>query len=499
MGDLETRLRQLGDEMALRAPSELSPTPDALRRIRVGRTVRGAGALAVVVALAVGGIAGAQALKDDQALPPVRENSSMPFVDTWTSTDVEGRTRTLIIRATGEDTVLLTLRNNLSHVCSGSSSTLEGTGRVFGARLTIVSPVITCDDGSAPRVESDLPPPEELLANLTFEYEEAPDILTNFSPLEERRVRSGGQAIYSGRTLVWGRAGAQNRVGDIGGTIAYGDGDGIWARDLTDPNDPANRVSLSPAIGDPLEWSRDGSKLLLRREVPRGDDAFSHTDLFVLDADGLVRVTDTGEWLDGGSFSPDGTEVIYAIPEGIYATEIGTGSTRLIRPAGDRLIDTSECPGSEGCVNGQRLFDTTLEAATLSPDGSEIAFFDGMGDWGHSLQVMDSDGTGVRVVVENRQTLEAGHVYGLQWSPDGDRLAFSLEGRLYTVGADGSDLRLIIDGGVQPYWSPDGSHIAYTRLDEQSSKGGSLEIVRLEDLRAQNFGDGKSGPWREEM
>ena len=105
----------------------------------------------------------------------------------------------------------------------------------------------------------------------------------------------------------------------------------------------------------------------------------------------------------------------------------------------------------------------------------------------------------LHVVVENGETLGVGHVYGLEWSPDGSRLAFSIEGRLYVVGVDGSGLRLVTDNGVRPYWSPDGSHIAYMRPDPETSGSGSLEIVRLDDLQVQNFGDGGSGPWTAEM
>jgi Tol biopolymer transport system component len=122
-----------------------------------------------------------------------------------------------------------------------------------------------------------------------------------------------------------------------------------------------------------------------------------------------------------------------------------------------------------------------------------------MGDWGHSLRVMDSDGTDARVVVENSATLGAGHVYGLQWSPDGRQLAFSIEGRVYVVGVDGSGFRLVAENGVEPYWSPDGSHIAYTHLEPPAIERGSLAIVRLDDLQVQKFGDGESGPWTWEL
>jgi Tol biopolymer transport system component len=344
------------------------------------------------------------------------------------------------------------------------------------------SPEITCDDGSEPKLEDDLPPPEDLLRDLTFEYDPESDILINYSPLEHRRIGAEDQAIYNGFTLVWGRAEAEKRIGDMTGWITYGDNQGVWARDLTSSRDPADRVHLSSTSGTPIGWSPDGSKLLVQRDI-------NEPGLSVVNSDGTeTRLTDGNESTDGGSFSPDGTAVVYAEGGRIYVMDADGGSPQLLlAPGGRRYPDE---PGR---------FETMLQEPQWSPDGSQIAYFDGMGDWGHSLRVMDSDGTASRVVVENGETLGAGHVNGLQWSPDGSRLAFSIEGRIYVVGVDGSGFRPVTDDGVEPYWSPDGSHIAYRRPDPEGPSRGSLEIVRLDDLQAQNFGDGGSGPWTPEV
>jgi hypothetical protein len=455
-------------------------------------------------AAAFGGLAGV--LISGRGTVPA-DQPSRRFVGTWTSTDVDGRTRTMVIRASGEDTYEITVRNHLALVCSGAPSTLTGTGQLFGSKLVISSPEITCDNGSEPKVEDDLPPPEELLRGLTFEYDPEADTLTNYSPLERRSIGGKGQSIYSGLTLVWARADAENRTGDVSGWITYGDKRGIWARDLTNPGDPSDRVRLGSTPGTPIAWSRDGSKLLVVRDVPPPDPSVTlSTDLFVVNSDGTeTRLTDANGSIDGGSFSPDGTAVVYAVtPEcwwrsgcgaeggnlssAIYVVDAEGGSPQVLLTAGSRRYP--DRPGPDGPVR----FETMLQEPKWSPDGSQIAYFDGMGDWGHSLRVMDSDGTDSRVVVENSETLGVGHVYGLQWSPDGSQLAFSIEGRLYVVRVDGSGFRLLTDNGVWPYWSPDGSHIAYTRDTD-----GSLEIVRLNDLQVQNFGDGESGPWTAEV
>jgi Tol biopolymer transport system component len=288
--------------------------------------------------------------------------------------------------------------------------------------------------------------------------------------------------------LVWERTEAENRIGDVRGWITYGDKRGMWARDLTSPGDPADRVLLSSAPGSPIAWSPDRSKLLVLREMTEDPNVFFSTDLFVVNSDGTeTRLTDANGSVNGSSFSPDGTAVVYAVEKedfssAIYVVDAEGGSPQvLLTPESRRYPDE---PGR---------FETALQEPKWSPDGSQIAYFDGMGDWGHSLRVMDSDGTDSRVVVENSATLGAGHVDGLGWSPDGSQLAFSIEGRLYVVGVDGSGFRLVTEGGVDPHWSPDGSHIAYTV--SFFGEGGTLEIVRLDDLQVQNFGDGGSGPW----
>jgi hypothetical protein len=464
--------------------------------------------------LVIGGFAAARSLTNDEALPPAEKNSNVSFVDTWISTDVDGRTRTMVIQPSAaiEDAYEITVHDDQALVCSGAPSTMTGTGRMFDtAYLVIRMPVITCDDGSEPEVADGFPPLDELLVDPShdftpfpdgpvFEHDPETDTLTNYSALERLRRRPGGGLTLSGRTLVWARSEAENRIGDVGGWVTYGDGDGIWARDLTSPGDPAERVLLSSTPGTPTAWSRDGSKLLVVRD-----------DLFVVSSDGTeTRLTDANDSIDGGSLSPDGTAVVYATTRecwwentcgaedgnpasAIYVVDTAGGSPQVLLTSESRRYP-DDC-GSHTCMSGR--FETALQEPKWSPDGSQIAYFDGMFDWGNSLRIMDSDGTDSRVLVENGETLGGGHVEGIEWSPDGSRLAFSVGQHLYLVGVDGSGFRLVAEEAVEPYWSPDGTHIAYTRPDDDGR--GSLEIVRLDDLQVQNFGDGGSGPWTADL
>lgn len=302
----------------------------------------------------------------------------------------------------------------------------------------------------------------------------------------------------------------------VGGWIAYGNDEGIWAVNPTPRGTPAERIQLSERPGEPLAWSSDGSKLLIYREGPN--------DLVVLNSDGTETLLVHGgkyDFFSGGSFTPDGSKVIYGVtnwpPEedwqsSIYMVEAGGGSRRQLLASGSHNY-----PGG--------TFRTALFCPTFSPDGTQIAYFDGMGDWGNSLRVMNVDGSGVRVLIDDQEEMIS-HTKNLAWSPDGSRLAFDAlygggiwivgvdgsgltkvdgkdvrwsptgrqlafrsAGGIWVTNADGSERRLVAPVGRRPVWSPDGSRIAYERSP------GTLETVRWNGSDVQTIGAAETGPW----
>ncbi|MDP9476105.1 MAG: hypothetical protein M3R38_10555 [Actinomycetota bacterium] len=85
-----------------------------------------------------------------------------------------------------------------------------------------------------------------------------------------------------------------------------------------------------------------------------------------------------------------------------------------------------------------------------SPDGAKIAF-----ERGDGIYVMEADGSA-------QKHLGAGSAPA--WSPDGKRIAF-VKNTIYTMGADGSDERSLMElpsKCYEPAWSPDGAKIAFS-------------------------------------
>ena len=301
----------------------------------------------------------------------------------------------------------------------------------------------------------------------------------------------------------------------VGGWIAYGNDRvqqgplGIWAVDPTRPKDPEARIQLSERPGTPLAWSSDGSKLLIWRfhdqatgrwnREPEGSPP-SWMALFVLNADGTeTRVVTNNPklgggalgWIAGGSFSPDGSQVVFSTYErdfsqssaervdGIYTVDADGGTPRLVLPA------RSDPPNSQ----------SDLFNPAFSPDGTQIAYLDLHGaedldEAGLSLRVVNADGTGVRVLRET--DYQVAGVGGPAWSPDGSHIVYSSgHANMWMIGADGSGLTRMPDG-YSPYWSPDGSRIAF----QLSGRLAMLAIVNADGTNVQTFGHGAhGGPW----
>ena len=277
---------------------------------------------------------------------------------------------------------------------------------------------------------------------------------------------------------------------------------GFWA---VDPNGPVDRVpgprvdgDVASALvpleldGEPLGWSSDGTELLLLRSV--GDGLFPEQYLSILHADGSeTRSNRDPMGISDATISPDGTRVVFSGQydlSGLYAIDAEGG-----QPIPLPIPQAGEDVGSP----------------RFSPDGTQIAYLAGNGE--AQVWVANADGTDAHQILADEPTVLRG-LTGFEWSPAGDHLAIGVGthrrsgGSIYTFAPDGSDFTKVIVGGSSPYWSPDGSQIAYTiqcdedptftcvQFDPQAgSSPAGLAIADADGSNVRAFGFAASGPW----
>jgi Tol biopolymer transport system component/pimeloyl-ACP methyl ester carboxylesterase len=175
----------------------------------------------------------------------------------------------------------------------------------------------------------------------------------------------------------------------------------------------------------------------------------------------------------------DGNDEIYVM------NADGTGQTNLTNypkddlwprwsPNGEKIAFSRVTSTCVACTPSNNIFvmnadgsqQTTItdvpmvSAPAWSPDGTKIAFASGTLAEPWPIFVVNADGT--------RLTQMAGPLTDglpVKWSPDGKRIAFTYEGDVHVVDADGTNDRTIASGS-HPSWSPDGSKIAFEKLSD---------------------------------
>ena len=212
-------------------------------------------------------------------------------------------------------------------------------------------------------------------------------------------------------------------------------------------------LTRNPALDQSPAWSTEGDQLAFTSD--RDDEEF---DIYTMSAGGgearrliaRARSDHTPAW------SPDGTQIAFACGFELCVADAQSGVFSTV-------------PDSED-PSGLLLGDWSSDAG--------ITYF-----WGVTGQTQEGGISAVKADGSDRkEVIPAGDspdVYSGEpdWSPDGQRLAFSSNRdgnwEIYTREPDGSLTRLTDDPAADghPSWSPDGNWIAFS-----SDRGDSLDI-----------------------
>ena len=216
------------------------------------------------------------------------------------------------------------------------------------------------------------------------------------------------------------------------------------------------RLTNNPAFDNSPQWSPDGSRIAFQ------SNRDGNSNIYVMNADGsgVTKVTTSEQGGGSGpSWSPDGQRLAYSADPGeVLVLTLATGAALR--------LTTDSCTRFQGGVlNPDCAVNTRSHGPTWSPDGALIAYRKVQGT-SSSVWVMNPDGSN-----QHDLTPGASHANYIDWSPDGRQLAYSDHSQsVQILNQDGSNVRVVPGTRVcpssgncfvlnNPGWSPDGAKL----------------------------------------
>jgi hypothetical protein len=240
----------------------------------------------------------------------------------------------------------------------------------------------------------------------------------------------------------------------VGGVCAKGAGTGssptgcsrIWVS-RTDGTGAHELLPDQPGYQTPLQWSADGTRLLVEDAVGLWLVDTTGTIAQSLPLEGLCPGDCPPIW--GYALSPDGATIAFARPP---ITTSGNSVIALADVATGHVTELASTASVASTASYGK------DAPRWSPDGTRLIFTreEGGSQPGGGLFMVDVDGTDLHQFVPME-------LYAIlpRWSPDGSLIAFEslAAGKqdIFVVRPDGTGLRQVTsDGYAWPAWTADG-------------------------------------------
>lgn len=292
-----------------------------------------------------------------------------------------------------------------------------------------------------------------------------------------------------------------------GGTIAFNRGRLLWLVD-------ANGSNLRPVAGNARSpaWSPSGTRLVVGRNRFVMPEAESATALVTIRRNGAQpRPILTPEFDREVAASPDGTQIAFSSvrlfsASGVYAADAGGGGERFLHggrspdwsPDGSRILLQDDDglyvvdPDGSNAVELPAPDGVTLELEAdpqWHPDGERVSFVAAAAGACPAVYAMDLEGANLTRMTPASCSLR---VRFFDWEPSGTSVVAAADDgceddcgrKLFRVGVPDGPAQLLTNelfaDDVSPAVSPDGTQVAFERIDFSTVVEFDIWVMRID-------------------